>query len=54
MQLEPIKALNYVQRSPVGIAGLIVPWNLPLYLVLLMHSLHEQAVSSSASKWLRR
>lgn len=27
------KALNYVHRSPVGIAGLISPWNLPIYLL---------------------
>ncbi|OQV25109.1 Aldehyde dehydrogenase family 8 member A1 [Hypsibius exemplaris] len=26
-------ALNYVYRSPVGVAGLISPWNLPLYLL---------------------
>ncbi|XP_055327726.1 2-aminomuconic semialdehyde dehydrogenase-like [Paramacrobiotus metropolitanus] len=26
-------ALNYVHRSPVGVAGLISPWNLPLYLL---------------------
>ncbi|CAG8531911.1 3878_t:CDS:10, partial [Acaulospora morrowiae] len=26
-------ALNYVQRNPVGVAGLIAPWNLPLYLL---------------------
>ncbi|KAJ3415031.1 Aldehyde dehydrogenase 8 member A1 [Chytridiales sp. JEL 0842] len=25
-------AINYVQRVPVGVAGLISPWNLPLYL----------------------
>ncbi|CAB4382452.1 unnamed protein product [Rhizophagus irregularis] len=25
--------LNYVQRSPLGVAGLISPWNLPLYLL---------------------
>ncbi len=25
--------LNYVHRSPVGVAGLISPWNLPLYLL---------------------
>ncbi len=27
------KALNYVLRQPVGVAGLIAPWNLPLYLL---------------------
>lgn len=26
-------AFNYTTRSPVGIAGLITPWNLPLYLL---------------------
>jgi hypothetical protein len=26
-------ALNYTLRSPIGIAGLITPWNLPLYLL---------------------
>jgi len=26
-------ALNYSQRSPVGVAALITPWNLPLYLL---------------------
>lgn len=26
-------ALNYTHRSPVGVAGLISPWNLPLYLL---------------------
>ncbi|KAJ8330775.1 hypothetical protein QVD99_008623 [Batrachochytrium dendrobatidis] len=26
-------ALNYVHRNPVGVAGLISPWNLPLYLL---------------------
>lgn len=30
---EPARALNYVQRQPVGVAGLISPWNLPLYLL---------------------
>ena len=25
--------MNYVQRMPVGVAGLISPWNLPLYLL---------------------
>lgn len=27
------KALNYVNRKAVGVAGLISPWNLPLYLL---------------------
>lgn len=26
-------ALNYTYRMPVGVAGLITPWNLPLYLL---------------------
>ncbi|CAG8526183.1 3154_t:CDS:10 [Ambispora leptoticha] len=31
-QLDGV-ALNYVQRCPIGVAGLISPWNLPLYLL---------------------
>lgn len=27
------QAINYVLRQPVGVAGLIAPWNLPLYLL---------------------
>uniref|UniRef100_A0A1I7TC44 Aldedh domain-containing protein n=1 Tax=Caenorhabditis tropicalis TaxID=1561998 RepID=A0A1I7TC44_9PELO len=27
------KCVNYVKHDPVGVAGLISPWNLPLYLV---------------------
>ncbi len=27
------KALNYTLRKPIGVAGLISPWNLPLYLL---------------------
>ncbi|PVV00145.1 hypothetical protein BB559_000084 [Furculomyces boomerangus] len=27
------EALNYVKRTPIGVAGLISPWNLPLYLL---------------------
>ena len=30
-------AINYVHRSPVGVVGLITPWNLPLYLLSLIH-----------------
>jgi aminomuconate-semialdehyde/2-hydroxymuconate-6-semialdehyde dehydrogenase len=26
-------ALNYTSRSPIGVVGLITPWNLPLYLL---------------------
>ena len=25
--------INYTQREPIGVAGLITPWNLPLYLL---------------------
>lgn len=28
-----LRALNYTQRRPRGVAGLITPWNLPLYLL---------------------
>ena len=31
--MEQANAVNYVQRMPVGVAGLISPWNLPLYLL---------------------
>jgi len=31
----PIKALNYTSYMPIGIAGLITPWNFPLYLLTL-------------------
>jgi aminomuconate-semialdehyde/2-hydroxymuconate-6-semialdehyde dehydrogenase len=27
------RALNYTLRAPIGVAGLIAPWNLPLYLL---------------------
>nr|CDJ88507.1 Aldehyde dehydrogenase domain containing protein [Haemonchus contortus] len=30
---EPVRAINYVKHDPVGVAGLISPWNLPLYLL---------------------
>lgn len=30
---QGIAGLNYTQRIPVGICGLITPWNLPLYLL---------------------
>ena len=26
-------AMNFVMRKPVGVVGLISPWNLPLYLL---------------------
>ena len=32
-QQPEFNAFNYVVRSSVGIAGLITPWNLPLYLL---------------------
>lgn len=31
--MDAISALNYTVRSARGVAGLIVPWNLPLYLL---------------------
>jgi acyl-CoA reductase-like NAD-dependent aldehyde dehydrogenase len=33
LQHEPVTALNYVVKQPIGVAGLISPWNLPLYLL---------------------
>ncbi|KAK0394410.1 hypothetical protein QR680_000718 [Steinernema hermaphroditum] len=33
IQKEPVEAVNYVKNDPVGVAGLISPWNLPLYLL---------------------
>ena len=30
---ERLGALSYTHRSPIGVAGLISPWNLPLYLL---------------------
>uniref|UniRef100_A0AC35G773 Aldehyde dehydrogenase domain-containing protein n=1 Tax=Panagrolaimus sp. PS1159 TaxID=55785 RepID=A0AC35G773_9BILA len=33
VQSEPIRAINYVQHDPIGVAALISPWNLPLYLL---------------------
>ncbi|KIH66650.1 aldehyde dehydrogenase 5, family protein [Ancylostoma duodenale] len=30
---QPVRAVNYVRNDPVGVAGLISPWNLPLYLL---------------------
>uniref|UniRef100_A0A8D0QRC7 Aldehyde dehydrogenase domain-containing protein n=1 Tax=Sus scrofa TaxID=9823 RepID=A0A8D0QRC7_PIG len=32
-QMDHLGCLNYTVRTPVGIAGLISPWNLPLYLL---------------------
>lgn len=31
--LVEAEAINYTIRTPVGVAGLICPWNLPLYLL---------------------
>ena len=31
--LEKVGAVNYCIRCPVGVAGLISPWNLPIYLL---------------------
>ncbi|XP_008295227.1 2-aminomuconic semialdehyde dehydrogenase [Stegastes partitus] len=31
--MDHLSCLNYTQRCPVGVAGLISPWNLPLYLL---------------------
>ena len=31
--LPEMDATNYTYRSPVGVAGIISPWNLPLYLL---------------------
>ncbi|XP_077568168.1 2-aminomuconic semialdehyde dehydrogenase [Stigmatopora nigra] len=32
-QMDHLGCLNYTVRCPVGVAGLISPWNLPLYLL---------------------
>uniref|UniRef100_A0A2D4PR53 Aldehyde dehydrogenase domain-containing protein n=1 Tax=Micrurus surinamensis TaxID=129470 RepID=A0A2D4PR53_MICSU len=32
-QMDDMGCMHYTERSPVGIAGLISPWNLPLYLL---------------------
>ncbi|XP_041361231.1 2-aminomuconic semialdehyde dehydrogenase-like [Gigantopelta aegis] len=32
-QMESANAFNYTVTKPVGVAGLITPWNLPLYLL---------------------
>uniref|UniRef100_A0A914D3Q6 Aldehyde dehydrogenase domain-containing protein n=1 Tax=Acrobeloides nanus TaxID=290746 RepID=A0A914D3Q6_9BILA len=33
MQQDPVQAINFVKNDPIGVAGLISPWNLPLYLI---------------------
>ncbi|KAM9315954.1 HBS1-like protein [Gastrophryne carolinensis] len=32
-QMDHVNCMNYTVRTPVGVAGLISPWNLPLYLL---------------------
>lgn len=32
-ELVEAGVINYTKRSPIGVAGLIAPWNLPLYLL---------------------
>lgn len=31
--MEPVNAVNYTVNDPVSVAGLVSPWNLPLYLL---------------------
>jgi hypothetical protein len=31
--MDDIGIVNYTLRTPLGVAGLISPWNLPLYLL---------------------
>ena len=31
--MQAVDAFNYTIKMPVGVAGLISPWNLPLYLL---------------------
>ena len=31
--MDGVDAINYTSRMPAGVAGLISPWNLPLYLL---------------------
>ena len=33
LKFEMDQATNYVHRNPIGVVGLITPWNLPLYLL---------------------
>ncbi|XP_073529331.1 2-aminomuconic semialdehyde dehydrogenase isoform X2 [Phyllobates terribilis] len=32
-QMDDLNCMNYTVRTPIGVAGLISPWNLPLYLL---------------------
>ncbi|XP_056422566.1 HBS1-like protein isoform X2 [Hyla sarda] len=32
-QMDHLNCMNYTVRTPIGVAGLISPWNLPLYLL---------------------
>lgn len=32
-QIAEMGVINYTKKSPVGVAALIAPWNLPLYLL---------------------
>ena len=45
---DVVQAVNYTVRQPIGVAGLITPWNLPLYL-LTWKVLHAYLASSSSS-----
>ena len=45
-QLSDAGVINYTSRSPVGVAGLIAPWNLPLYLLTFKVVIFEQEVFS--------
>lgn len=31
--MQAVDAFNYTIKMPIGVAGLISPWNLPLYLL---------------------
>ena len=33
LQMPEVSCINYSTRCPVGVAGIIAPWNLPLYLL---------------------
>ena len=45
-QLSDAGVINYTSRSPVGVAGLIAPWNLPLYLLTFKVVIFEWEVFS--------